>query len=702
MNFSWNQAPFIRLIFPFIGGILSGIYFKQPVSFLFWVIIFLLFTFISTILFKKISSNFKLRWLQGIIINLVLFSVGYRLTIFRTAAYDQNHFSNYLKDNSTLIATLTEPLKDNPKSYKTTVEVNQIYTNNQSTTTNGKCIVYFKKDSTASKLNYGDVILIHTNPTLLESPKNPDEFNYKRYLSFHNIYHRLYVKPDDWKDLKKNNGHSILQIAYDIRFYLLDILNQHLPDQDEFAVASALLLGYKNDLSDDLTNAYASSGAMHVLAVSGLHVGIIYILLNLSLAFLDKRKYGTYIKTIILILALWLYALITGLSPSVFRAATMFSFIIVGSSLKKYTNIYNTLCVSAFVLLLYDPYLIMQVGFQLSYLAVLGIVYLYPKLYNQFTTNNWLLDKIWSITAVSIAAQIATFPLGLLYFHQFPVYFLVSNLIVIPGATFILYFGICLFIVSQIGVLANVVGIMLLYIIKSLNYCIFLFEGFPYSKIYGISITILDTWLIYFLIIGLIVFLTTKRKWTLTVVCGVAILLATGNLLDNFTTSSQKKIIFYSVPKTTAINFVSGNKSILASNSSLLDDEQKMLFHLKNNLWTLGIDQLEKVSLDNSNQNYQAPDIYFRNNFIQFCDKKLMLLKDSNFSTSIEPIEVDYLILSNNIKVKIENLAKIIHFKQLIIDSSNSYWYAKKIMDECQKHQIACFDVTRKALIMNI
>ncbi|MBL4715930.1 MAG: ComEC family competence protein [Bacteroidia bacterium] len=702
MSFFWNQAPFVRLIFPFIGGILSGIYFKQPLSFLFWVIIFLIVTFISAILFKKIASNFKLRWFQGIIINIILICLGYQLVISNTSLHDQKHFSNYLKDNSTLIATLTEPLKDNPKSYQTTVEVNQIYTNNQSTTTNGKCIVYFKKDSTSTSLHYGDVILIHANPSSLESPKNPDEFNYKRYLSFHNIYHRLYLKPGDWSDLKKNNGNIILQTAYRIRFYLLGILNQHLPDQDELAVASALLLGYKNDLSDDLTNAYASSGAMHVLAVSGLHVGIIYILLNLSLTFLDKRKYGTQIKTIILILALWLYALITGLSPSVFRAATMFSFIIVGSSLKKYTNIYNTLCVSAFVLLLYDPYLIMQVGFQLSYLAVLGIVYLYPKLYNQFTINNWLLDKIWSITAVSIAAQIATFPLGLLYFHQFPVYFLISNLIVIPAATFILYFGISLFIVSQIAVLSNVVGIMLLYIIKGLNYCIFLFEGFPYSKIYGISITILDTWFIYFLIIGLIVFITTKRPWALAVTFGLAILLTTGNLLDNFKSHHQKKIIFYSIPKTTAICFVHGKKSTLTSNASLLNDEQKLLFHVKHNLWTLGIDQLEKISLDSSNQSYQTSDIFFRNNFIQFCDKKILLLNDPNFLTSVEPIEVDYLILSNNIKFKIENLSKIIHFKQLIIDSSNSYWYAKKITNECKRLKITYADVTRNALIMNI
>ena len=207
----------------------------------------------------------------------------------------------------------------------------------------------------------------------------------------------------------------------------------------QLKVASALLLGYRENLDKELVKSYASAGAMHVLAVSGLHVGILYLLLTRIFSFLKKVKKvknGKFILTILIVSFLWFYAIMTGLSASVMRATTMFSFIVIGNELlNRKTSIYNTLAVSAIILMIINPFIVYQVGFQLSYVAVVGIVYLQPKLNRLFYSRYKLVRGVWAITCVSLAAQIATFPLSLHYFHQFSTYFFISNLIVIPASS---------------------------------------------------------------------------------------------------------------------------------------------------------------------------------------------------------------------------------------------------------------------------
>lgn len=148
------------------------------------------------------------------------------------------------------------------------------------------------------------------------------------------------------------------------------------------------------------------------------------------------------IKLLILLLCLWSYAFITSLSPSVMRAVTMFSFIAIANVMQRQTNIYNTLAASAFLLLILEPNMVFEVGFQLSYLAVLGIVSIYPIVYPLFVFKSKWTDTLWQLNCVSIAALIATFPLGIFYFHQFPNYFLVANILVLPLIPFIIYFGL--------------------------------------------------------------------------------------------------------------------------------------------------------------------------------------------------------------------------------------------------------------------
>ena len=484
---------------------------------------------------------------------------------------------------------------------------------------------------------------------------------------------------------------SIMKFAFVYQKKLLKVLESNFQDE-ELAVISALLLGYKDLLDRETIMTYASSGAMHVLAVSGLHVGIIYLVLNSLFFFFGYFKYGNYLKALALILSLWAYAMLTGLSPSVLRAATMFSFIIIGSALKRETNIYNTLAASAFVLLLYNPYILLQVGFQLSYAAVLGIVYLQPKLYNLFIPSNWLMDKVWAITTVSIAAQLATFPLGMYYFHQFPNYFLLSNLFVIPLATFIINGGILLFIISFIPLFSNSIAWLINKLLLFLNLSVNWVESLPYYLTLGISITKIETLIIYSFIFLFVVAITNKKVRIIQIALSVAILFMGMQIDEQNSASQQQYFIVYNVPKERAIDFVDGNQNYFIASDNLNNDKSKMRFHIQHFRWERRVINSSLVSTDFITSNYCKS-----NNYIQFFDEKI-LLWDKNFVKPINSLLLDYIIVSGKGKLDLEN----INCKQVIIDSSVPKYKWEQIKKECLKWDIPFYNVNTKGAFLKL
>lgn len=222
---------------------------------------------------------------------------------------------------------------------------------------------------------------------------------------------------------------------------------------------------------------------MHILAVSGLHVGIIFIILSKLLFFLERHKYGKILQSALIILILIFYAMLTGLSNSVIRATIMFIFICFGRMFTRQVNIYNTLSASAFIMLLYNPYSIMDVGFQLSYLAVISIVFFQPKIYSLLNLRYKFPDYIWQLVSVAIAAQIATFPLTIHYFNQFPVYFILSNILIIPFVSIIIYGALILFCFSFSTNISYIIAKGLQLITLVLNKNVEFIKDLPLSKI---------------------------------------------------------------------------------------------------------------------------------------------------------------------------------------------------------------------------
>ncbi len=678
----WNQAPFVRLLLPFLAGIICAVYLPFQNSYISYITGILICFIILSVLIHKFNFTYKKQWWFGVLLNVTLFLTAYQLALINTENFAGNHYTKYSDSTRYAYIRLTGPYQEKEKSLKVVAEIKAIKYNQEWKNTCGKAMIYFKKDTHSIQLNYGDELIIKSSFNEIPPPQNPGEFNYKRFLAFHNVYQQAYIDNKAWTYTGRNSSNTLLKYSTNLRNTLLNVLKANHVLDDEFAVGSALLLGFEDKLDADIISAYSSTGALHVLSVSGLHVAIVYFIFSWMLFFFDKIKHGNIIKAILLIVLLWLYAALTGLSPSVLRAATMFSFIIMAKAYNRYSNIYNTLSASAFLLLLINPYLIMEVGFQLSYLAVLGIVYIQPKIYKWFEPNNWLLDQIWTITSVSIAAQVATFPLGLLYFHQFPNYFLLSNLVVIPISTAIVYIGTSLFAFAKVSLIAGYLAIAFNWCVWFLNQSVKMIEKWPYALLQGISISIFETWVLYGLIILFLYYFTKRQFRYLLMALTLGVIILCSQMIEQYQQCKQKKLIIYNIPKTSAIDFISAKNNVLLTDSAFAHNESRLLFHIKHNWWDMGVSNTQ-ITSGNTKTHY----LNIHNGFIQFYNKRIAVVNEKIIINNKEttPLPIDYLIVSKNLNVRIENLLKLYQPALIVFDSSNSDYRIKKWKAQCCK-----------------
>ncbi len=695
-----NRIPLLRLLIPFIIGIV-GVVYLQPNTYNILIIFGICFVvYITLLLIKSLNANFKLRWLYGTLLYTNFLLAGACLTSLKYSSPNNSITAN---DDALLIGEIVEVPQVKEKTVKVILELKGIKQKEDWIASEGKVITYIQNDSSSTKLNVGNVISFEPKLEDVPAPKNPNEFDFRKYLSYHLIHQQAFLRSNNWSLVAKAPKFNIVKLAHNIRKELILILENYGIKDKELAVASALILGYKDDIDAQLKSAYSSAGAMHVLAVSGLHVGIIFLIFSKLFFFLEKFKSGRVIKGFLLILILWGYALITGLSPSVMRAATMFSFVVVAKTLNRNSSFFNTLAASAFALLIYNPLLIMEVGFQLSYLAVIGIVIIQPWVNNWFTVNNWLGRKIWEITAVSIAAQIATFPLGLLYFHQFPNYFLLSNLIVIPLALAILCLGITTLCFSFIPAIGEYLAIALNYLLQTLNYAVTYIDQLPYSLSENIKFSIADAWLIY-ISIACIILLIAYRKFKFLLVGALSLItFLVLNILFQINTHQQRKLIVYNIPQHSAINFIDRTDNVLVSDIKLTQNRSKMLFHTQNNWINSGVKNEKVVRLDHLIKKHQLsnilridnPNLFTKRNYFQFYNQRIVVI-DNNFqfkeTTNKLPCEV--LILTKNTKTNIEQLLEMFNPKQIVIDASNSTYKSEKWITELNELKINFWDVS--------
>ncbi len=634
---------------------------------------------------RKPEMNYKFRWLFGSGIFLFFVSLGY----FISVQYDKSAGFQHLNQDGTFRVELIDSPIEKGNSFLCKIRTLEFIDSSVVSATKGKALLYIQKDSLASRLRIGDQLLVRTKFQQPDGVQNPDGFNYAVYLKRKGIGATAWVSDYKWKFAGHNSGFSLKNTAGESRSYLLSIYKKHNLKDDEFAVLAALTLGYKDALQPDLRENYSASGAMHILAVSGLHVGVIYLVLSFLLSFMNKKQQLKIYKTIIIILLLWIYAFITGLSPSVIRSTLMFSFIAGGTALKRNALIYNTISVSAFIMLLFNPNNLYDVGFQLSYSAVISIIYFQPAISKWLYVKNKLLRWLWDLMAVSLAAQIGTAPFAIFYFHQFANYFLLTNFIAIPAATLIIYLAVTLLVVSPVSFLADSVAFILKWTLKILNYCIESIHNLPYA----LSRFSIDFWqlvLIFSAIIFISAYFKTKKAYLMLSASASVLIVFLISLSINFATLNSNKIIVYADNKNTHVDFIQGKSHYLFTTDSDAVNKIAGNFWINNRL---------------DNQLNIKDEKFYSNGFVSFKGKKICILTDnslSNKSTS-KPFIIDYLIIGNGIKPKISQILECIQPRKIIVDKSISKWYSNQIKEVCKNRNIRFYSVAeRGAYVLDI
>lgn len=693
----WKRAPFVRLLLPLITGILLQWYLQFSLTsiigaFIAFSIAFVLF------LFLPLAARFTLKPLQGTSIQLMLVVVGAWLTWQNDVKHHNYWYGHYYRDSSYLLVKIGEPLVEKNKTYKAEGFVESVISNNQVMACSGKLLLYFSKDSLAPVLNYGDRIILRKNLQPIKNSGNPGAFNYQRYAAFQGIFHNVFLKEKDWTLLQQpgaNKPGIFKKFIFSARETVLSTLRENIQTgKDELGIAQALLIGYTNDLDKDLVQAYSNTGVVHIIAVSGMHLALIYVLLTWIFAKVPVIKRSKVLQLVLVLTCLWLFALVTGASASVLRAAVMFTFIAIGKQFFKETSIYNSLAASAFILLCYNPYYLWSVGFQLSYLAVLGIVIFQKPVYNCVYIKNKWLDKVWQLTAVSTAAQLLTFPVCIYYFHQFPNLFLITNLVAVPLSAVILYAAIALAALAWIPFAGVYLGKLVGGLTWLMNTFILWVNGFSFAVWDRIPATVLSTWLLYATLIACSAWLLLRNKKYLIPALGLLMFFILVGIYDKWRVVNQQKIIIYNVPQQQAIDFVWGNRYRFLGDSILAGEGGLPNFHLKP----------ARIANQLLHPGDSLPGIFANTDFFQYGGKRIFIPgKAAEFETPPQPIDIDLLVLSKNTRLNLSKLTGVFKCKQVVADASNSSWRIEKWKEACRLLNIKFYSIPAEgAYIYNI
>jgi competence protein ComEC len=582
---------------------------------------------------------------------------------------DKTHIVNQQNIKGYLVS-INSYTETKPKTFKVTCDVLAYNTKNKWQKVKGKSLLYFNKEAGVYP-QFGEIYLINGQPRQIEPPKNPLEFNYSQFQSRKNIFTHHFLRNGDFKYLGKKNISPLFSFANGLSLYTHAVFKKTLDTPQQLGVAEALIAGIKSELDQETLQAYSDTGAIHVLSVSGMHVGILFLAFSWLLSKVLNPKKLWF--TVIVLVLLWLYALFTGLSPSVCRATLMFSMIQIGLVIKRDNNTLNTLFMSALILLIINPNWIFDVGFQLSYLAVLGIVVLYPKLRVLVEIQNRHLRWLYEISAVSFAAQLFTFPLSIYYFHQFPNYFLLTNPFVAIISFPLLPIGVVLIFVSNVPFLGYYLGVVFKYLLIALNKFIVFAQHIPNSVSKGMEISPSSVVLLYALIVFIILFFE-KRQIVFLKLATIVVLVLVGTKFYKISLqNNQKEITFHYIPNGQGISFVSGRNASFLSSDSLINDPKIYQFHLKNYYDHAGINSFKTVGAINA-KNIKVLNEVFKLQWIHGRTKEVV---NQN---------ADFVVCSNN---AIKDLVVFERFKgQIIIDGSNKKWVVEKLKQQALENNI--------------
>lgn len=668
-TFYIHRYPYIRLIIPWITGVFCGDHFFDRSWEPFWSV--LAFGLCIALLFVLyFLKRHSLRWCFGLAVSILCFIGGWlgitwqlqhavysfpeEETVYRVLITD----APQAKEHTYLCQTLLKERRDTAGTYPIERAV----------------ILYLQQDSVVTRLKSGDELLISARISPPLNNRNFDEFDYARFLMRKGISGTGYVASGKWTKQDGMNNLDLKSIASSCRRRMISLYQKLGFSGDELAVLSALTIGDKTELSDSVRESYSVAGASHILALSGLHIGLLYTLLFFILKPIARRgNIGRAIRSVLLLILLWAFAFFTGLSPSVVRSVSMFSILAMADMVGRQPLSLNTLAAAAW---LFD------VGFQLSFLAVASILLIQKPIYHLITVKGRIGKYIWGLMSVSVAAQIGTAPLVMFYFSRFSVHFLLTNLVVIPFITIILYAAVIMLLLTPLSWLQIVVAEGVKKLLEGLNFFVRWVEQLPYASIDGI-------WLYQSEILGIYIvgFLLTyyfmNRRYRNLLICLFSILLlgtyhSTLYWLDRPRTS----LVFYNVRGCPAVHCIESDGRSWINYVDTISNE-KRLKRMAANYWKHHhLLPPKEITAD-----CRYMELNRQQQIISYHGCHICVINDNHWrnKTTVSPLYIQYLYLCKGYDGHLEELTRIFSFSYVILDASLSEYRRHLLESECKQ-----------------
>ena len=618
------------------------------------------------LIFLSLTAYWQRKTLFFVFITWITFFLTGMILVYENDATNHtNYFEKHLKNTSKVILAIDKVLKPGNYHHKYVADVVQV----DSKKTIGHVLLNIEKDSTPLLFHTGDLVFLKNKFQDIKSSLNPHQFNYKNYLAKQGIYQQVYATKQELLLLDQTST-SFLGFIAALRLKIQQSLIQYDFSEDELAVMNALLLGQRQEISKELSDNYSKAGAIHILAVSGLHVGIILLILSFVLKPLERVNKGKLIKLVLVILFLWFFAVLAGMSASVTRAVTMFSAIALGQFFNKRNAVEHSLIFSMFIILLWKPLFLFDVGFQLSYTAVFGIIWVQPVLYQLWKPTFFIVDKGWQLISVSVAAQLGVLPISLFYFHQFPGLFFISNLIIIPFLGVILGLGLVVLVLSYVTILPVFLEGFYGDVISILNKVVAFVarqEKFLFSEISFSVIKMIFFYLLIILGFQLFLKLNTKRCFLFL---GSILAFQCVFILEKYTIAQKSELIVFHKSKNTIIGKRKGSSfEVYHSMDSLQISSQKLLINYK-------------VGENISSQNYH------KLSNLMYYKKQVVLIIEKDGLYDIKELNSPIVVLRESPKINLQRLAEKLKPAIIIADGSNYKSYIENWKATCKNLKI--------------
>ncbi|GAB6010019.1 ComEC/Rec2 family competence protein [Dysgonomonas reticulitermitis] len=637
-----SKVPFLFLLIPLIAGILLQYFFKLQ-----YLSIALLLTGTIAMLISYLipkDKQFNWRWLFGAGVILCISGISMATTFIKQGKSEYT----FTEDTKIYLGVVSDTPQEKPRSIAYRVYLPQ---------EEKQIVCYFQRDTLyKDKLQPGEEFIFQAKIQPFRNMGNPDDFDYVRYMYNQGFSGSAYVTSGSWK-ATGNTSSSLKYKALRCRQHIMNFYKSLGFNETEYTILSALTLGYQDELTDELKQGFRTTGTVHVLSVSGLHVGIIYLMISFLLGFIRKSSRYYRLKPVIILILLWSYAFITGLPPSVLRASGMLTVFCMAEICGKRSYSMHALFIAAFFMLLISPFSLFDIGFQLSFISVLAILYLHPKTLPLLKTENKYIKYIWQMFTLSLVAQLATFPICLYYFGTFPTYFFITNLLIVPLVTFITYSVGGVILAKILSMIIPGWSDYLFYLpvkalqilVHTMTSIIRFFENLPFALIENVKISLSDLTLIFTIIVSILIFMIYKKTKALPISLIFILLLFVSHIYMNLN-EKPDDLIVYNRRQTSEVKYY---KEIVKS------------------------EDIDK---------YKA---------ITFNDKKILILSANlwyNKDSDIK-LNISHLILTKDNSLSLYNLNQHLTIKNVIIDGSLSANTRKRISKECQKLDIPCHDV---------